>query len=106
MEEYDGTNWTSVTSIPTATLGMRGSGTQTDALAYGGGLPSPSTQTIAYDGTAWSTRPSLATARTYFAGFGATSGTAVAAAGAGVQTTVEEYSAETSAANIVTVTTS
>ena len=104
MEEYDGTSWTEVNDIPTARKNMKGAGTLTDGLAFGG----IATETIGYDGTSWSTRPSLATQRGYHAGFGTS--TAALAAGnrnapdGAVQNITEEFTGETTAINLKTIT--
>jgi len=91
-------------NIPMTSLGQ-GTGIQTAALQFGGYPSSNITQ--GYDGTAWSTRPSLATARKYLAGFG-TPSSAVVAGGAtpSYQNATEEWTGETSTANIETLTTS
>ena len=66
-----------------------------------------STTTEGYDGTAWSTRPSAATARRTLG----SAGTQTAALGfggytPGKTTATEEFTGETTAANIVDITTS
>jgi hypothetical protein len=81
-------------------------GLQTDGIAFGG--TPPTTATEGYDGTAWSTRPSMATARYALAG---SSGTAASALGAGgfappFSNSTEEFTGETTAANVKTITTS
>ena len=113
VEEYDGTNWTAVTALPVGKFGVFGGmGTQTDCL-YAGGHIGPGTPIVAvsntYDGTNWSTSPSLATAR----GSGASGGTSALAFVAGGNavptvgsTATEEWTGQTSTANIVTLTTS
>jgi hypothetical protein len=65
-EEYDGTSWTTSNPLNTARNGLSGAGTQSSALAFGGG-PSPDikTETELYDGTSWTSNPTgLNTART------------------------------------------
>jgi len=82
-EQYDGTTWLSVPSMTTA----RGSGIQTAALVFGGGL----NQTIEYNGTSWTAVPAtLATSRGGMAGLG-TQTLALAAGGAGPTAVTEEY---------------
>ena len=111
--EYDGSNWTSGGSLITSRWGLNGGpvGTQSDALAFGGRTPSPGSQytnTEGYDGTSWSTRPSLSGAD-YESG---KAGTSTAALGAGGNdgtaaiATSEEFTGETTAANITDFTTS
>ena len=114
VEEYNGTNWTSVTSYPAGRFGIYGGmGTQTDCI-YAGGSASTTrtTETFGYDGTTWSTRPALGTALSSGAS-GGTSSSAFIAGGRGSPpgptagvTTTEEFTGETSALNIVDITTS
>jgi len=63
VENYDGTSWTSGTSLPAGRVRAGTSGTQTDALVYGGSLPSVTDTCLSWDGTTFSSVPSLATAR-------------------------------------------
>ena len=63
VENYDGTSWTSGTSLPAGRSRAGTSGTQTDALVYGGSLPSVTDTCFSFDGTTFSSVPSLATAR-------------------------------------------
>ena len=59
-----------------------------------------------YDGTSWSTRPSLAISKRNRAGSGGSS-TAIATGGINpVVNSVEEFTAETTSANIKNITTS
>jgi len=51
VEEYDGSSWTEVTDMPTATGNNTGIGTQTAALSCGGG--GDTNGTFEYDGTNW-----------------------------------------------------
>ena len=62
--------------------------------------------TEGYDGSVWSTRPSMATGRYDANGMGTQSLALVAGGDPGPITTVEEFTGQTTAANIVTVTTS
>ena len=107
--EYDGTNWTASNALLSAVYANAGCGTQTAALSFGGQPGPHTTQTEGYDGTAWSTRPSLATAKSKIGGSGTnTAGLCVGGLtnpGA-VQDAVEEFTAETTAANIENFTTS
>ena len=105
-EEYNGASWTAGGALGAAVDQITGTGLSTAALAIGG---SPAlTTTQGYDGTAWSTRPALGTGRGYMMGCG----TGTSALGIGGQappsgtTATEEFTGETTAANIVTVTTS
>ena len=114
VEEYDGTNWTTVTSYPAGRFGINaGSGTQTDCIYSGGSNGTTrTTETFGYDGTSWSTRPSLGNALSSGAA-GGTSSSAFIAGGRGSPpgptagvTTCEEFTGETTAANIADFTTS
>jgi hypothetical protein len=49
-EEYDGTSWTTSTSITTARDGLGGAGTQQQALAFGGRLTTYTTATEEWTG--------------------------------------------------------
>ena len=105
-EEYNGASWTAGGALGAAVDQITGTGLSTAALAIGG---SPAlTTTQGYDGTAWSTRPALGTGRGYMMGCG----TGTSALGIGGQappsgtTATEEFTGETTAANIVTLTTS
>ena len=109
-EEYGGTSWTAGGSIFTATGSyIGGFGTQTDGAIVGGANPSYVATTLGYDGTTWSTRPNAAYAagRTQTAG---ANGSAGLRAGGGPNTSQrdgsEEFTGETSAANIKNFTTS
>ena len=107
-ESWNGSAWTTVSSMPTALRNLGGAGLGDAALAFGGS-PGAYTLTTGWDGTAWSTRPSLATARDNLEGSGIQ--TAALAFG-GVDapgttlTATEEFTGETTSANIKTLTTS
>ncbi len=109
-EEYNGSSWTSGGSLITATGDYIGGwGTQTDGVVVGGGAPGYVTTTLGYDGTSFTTRPNAANpaGRTQTAG---ADGSAGLRAGGGPNTTQrdgsEEFTGETSAANITDFTTS
>jgi len=110
--EYDGSNWTSGGSLTTGRWGLNGGpvGTQSDALAFGGRTPSSTyyTNTEGYDGTSWSNRPALASAE-YETGKAGTAAAALSAGGndgSSAKATSEEFTGETTAANIQNFTTS
>ena len=114
VEEYNGTNWTSVTSYPAGRFGIYGGmGTQTDCIYAGGSASSTrTTETFGYDGTSWSSRPSLGNALSSGAS-GGTSSSAFIAGGRGSPpgptagvTTTEEFTGETTALNYKTVSSS
>ena len=107
--EWDGTNWAVGGSRLIGVRGVRGgAGTQTAALTFGGWLdPGGSASTEGYDGTAWSTRPNMAAVGANNFGTG-TQASALRAGGTDGPgyTVVEEFTGETLAANIETLTTS
>jgi hypothetical protein len=109
VEEYDGSSWTNATALPTANKLGSAAGIQTDAIFFAGNVPPNNVvgTTLGYDGTNWSTRPSMGTGRQAGAGAG-TSTAALMMAGANVSgtalTTVEEFTGETSAVNVKTLT--
>ena len=110
VESYNGSSWTSASDLiqPKAQAGT--AGTQTDGLIFAGNEPSPTTA-LGWNGTSWFTQPSISTAR-----YGGTNGsTSVASAyyaggggsASGTQRqTTEEFTSETTALNIKTITTS
>jgi len=110
VEEYDGTNWTTGGALPTGNNQSGTGGTQTNALSFGGNT-SPTTLVLGYDGTSWSTRPSISTARYGGSNGNSTTSGAYFAGGGGSadgtqRQTTEEFTGETSALNIKTITTS
>ena len=108
--EYDGSSWTAGGANLIAVEGQGMNGTQAACISYGG----PNALTLnctTYDGTSWFTNPSMATNRT---GIGASKGASITnTMGFGgstppnrQMTNTEEFTAETSAANIENFTTS
>ena len=64
VQSYDGTNWTTTTSLPGARFTLATSGTQTAGLAFGGNDGSNIKNTsFSFDGSSWTATPNLATAR-------------------------------------------
>lgn len=108
VNEYNGSAWTNVTAIPTATFQGGAAGTQTDGLYFGGAQPSQVTTTLGYDGTSWSTRPSMATARGYGgpATAGSSTSTFYASGKAPVTAATEEFTGEVETVTAATLTTS
>ena len=110
---YDGTNWTSGPALIQATLahaGNGGGGTQTEAIGAAGYRSSPAAylnNSFTYDGTNFVTGPNVGTARSELAGQGANSSFYIAggllppgsASGAS-----EEFTGETTALNVKTLT--
>jgi hypothetical protein len=114
-ETYDGTTWTETGhSVITAVkrTAVTTAGTSSDGMLNGGGDNAGTNDktnfTQGYNGTSWFTQPSLATARLNQMGFGTSANAAVAGGDApgGVTTGTEEFTGETSAINIKTLTTS
>jgi len=94
VEEYDGSTWTSGTSLPASRQFHGGTGPQTDHLILGG--PSPATSSLAYNGSAWSSEGSSSEDFAYYGLAGTNSGAALAFYGADGppgtnRTTGEEY---------------
>ena len=67
VEEYDGTNWTEVTNLPTAIVGAGTAGSLTAGLVQGGSTtpaaPTGSALSFEYDGTNWTAGGALNTGR-------------------------------------------
>ena len=105
--EYDGTNWTAATDMGTALYDQTGnSGTQTAGLVVGGWNGSANiTTTTAYDGTSWITNPSTARASSgHSAATGAPSTAALVQYRDGDTDGTEEFTAESTALNLKTIT--
>jgi len=112
QNEYDGSSWTAGGGLLSVLAFQNNNGTQTSCQIIGGGTPSYTTAVSTYDGTTVSTAPSIATARGY--GRGTTTSGAITGAiitsgsvpGTPSSNTSEEFTAETTAANIKTFSTS
>jgi hypothetical protein len=108
--EWDGSSISSGGSMVFGLLGCSGSGTSTAALSYGGRNTAGNKNAIGmiYNGTSWATQPSLAVARDYVAmgPMGSATNCLAVAGSGGAQSLVEEFTGETSALNIKTITTS
>jgi hypothetical protein len=69
--EYDGSSWTSGGTVPISMKAPGGSGTQTDAISFGGNpntTPTNITTVLNYDGTTWAVNPaSLVSGRQHMA---------------------------------------
>ena len=113
-EEWNGSAWTSGGNLITARVALGGFGSQTDAIGFAGQTPPNNNSSVVegYDGTAFSTRPSMAQARMQFSPSGSynsgSDGMAVGGSNVGnpVYNNTEEWSAETTAVNVKTITTS
>ena len=107
-ESYNGSTWTASPAINTASHALGNGGVQASALIFcGDAFTSNSSR---WDDTAWATDASVTNARVVGAGGGAggaaTASNAMAIGGNPITTNVEQYSAGTTTANIVTLTTS
>jgi hypothetical protein len=98
VETWNGSTWSEQASMLTPRTAAGSAGTSTDALVYGG--EGPTSVSEGWNGTSFSTRPSLANSVYGLASCG-TSSAALATAGFGpTSTATEEFTAETSAANV------
>jgi len=110
-EEYNGSAWTTTGSLIAGAQGPSAAGADSDAALFtsggNGGSGSGVAQTSLYNGTVFVSAPQLANERGYAAGFGIQTSAVVAAGlrSTGV-TTTEEFTGETTAANIKNFTTS
>ena len=108
-ESYDGSAWTATNPTIYGGYGAAAAGTQTAGL-HAGNAPPGGTTSQTWDGTNWSTNPSYTTARYEMGGTGSSTA-ALGFSGAttsptNVTNATEEFTGPTSAANIVTLTTS
>ena len=110
-EEYNGSAWTTTGSLIAGAQGPSAAGADSDAALFtsggNGGESSGVAQTSSYNGTVFVSAPQLASERGYAAGFGIQTSAVVAGGlrSTGV-TTTEEFTGETTAANITDFTTS
>jgi len=82
--------WTTASALNISRWYVGGAGTQTAALAFGGGNPTASTCTEEYNGTSWNVGGALAIARYQAVGTG-TQDAALTAGGTGGNVNTEEY---------------
>tara|TARA_R100000322_G_scaffold104205_2_gene66360 strand:- start:37 stop:1875 length:1839 start_codon:yes stop_codon:yes gene_type:complete len=109
---YDGTNWTVIPATQTIPNSYGGASTMatTSSEAYMGGGEEPGGTRFGkgqeYDGTAWATTPAFATARNSFGGTGTIPSMIIMGGQAdpGYTTATEEFTVETSALNVKTLT--
>ena len=110
--EWGGSSWTTGGTMNTARNSITGgTGTATAGLCSGGGTPGATGATEGYDGTTWSTRPTMGTARMSGSGLGPSSVQTAGLVGGGYNgsadvATTEEFTGETTAVNVKTITTS
>jgi len=110
QSHYNGSSWTAGGALLSVLAFQNNNGTQTSCQIIGGGTPSYTTNVSNYDGTSVSTAPSLGTARGY--GRGTTTSGAVTGAiitsgsvpGTPSSNTSEEFTTETTAVNVKTLT--
>ena len=106
-EEYNGSSWTAGNALIAARSQVSPSqnGTQSAVLCIGGN-PVPSAQGVeGYDGTSWSTRPALSTTRRLGAGFATTSDAVLSGGYTSTNLSItEEFTGETTAVNVKTLT--
>ena len=106
-DEYDGSSWTVGGVMITARYSVAGSGAQTAAMASSGYNTGALSIVEGYDGNSWSTRPSVGSGDRYqVAGAGASNTDCIQFGGSGNSTATEEFTGETTATNIVDITTS
>jgi len=104
VESWNGSAWSEQADMLTPRTAAGSAGTSTDAIVYGG--EGPTNVTEGWDGTAFSTRPNMANSVYAHASCG-TASAALATAGFGPSSTAtEEFTGETTAINIVDITTS
>ena len=104
VEQWDGSSWTSKSSLTTARGYGGASGISTSAIFFGGNPPSPTTATEGWDGTSWSTRPSMATTRAGMGSSGTSADSGISYGGGSQLTATEEFTGESSALNVKTLT--
>ena len=109
--EWNGSNWTSGGALNTGRdRGAEAVGAPQNAALYFGGNAPSTTELVAtegYDGTTWSTRPNMATARRGLGGAGIQTAALAFAGYTGSDSTAsEEFTGETTAANVETFSTS
>jgi len=107
-EHYNGTSWTAANDMNTGRRNNDLFGLQTAAIVAGG-IATPGTANLAtteqYNGTTWFTQASMSTAKQVSRGAGSTSAGFTAGGGAPSSTNAtEEFTGETSAVNVKTLT--
>jgi hypothetical protein len=97
-ETYNGTSWTSVSSINTPRLAAGGSGTTSAALMWGGGSGPTGytgTSTEKYDGSTWTSSGAMTVPTNYCKGFGNQTATVFAGGGNGSPTGTYSFNGST-----------
>ena len=94
-EEYNGSGWTSLSSIGTARYFLAGAGTNTAGVIFGGNYPARKNETEEWNGSSWSEQNNLNTARRLPGGSGSQTDALATAGDQGpsgnVTADVEEY---------------
>jgi len=102
--EYDGTNWTTGGALATKRRHGAAAGASSDsAIVFGGSTPSITALTEGYDGTSWSTRPSLGATVQKNRGTG-TVASGLSFGGAPDKDGTQEFTGESTAINLKTIT--
>ena len=107
---WDGSSWTAAPSNSMNRpnfYGGSGGASATSAYIFGGYFPpswANTTYTEHFDGTSWATQPNMATARGNFGGAGTSSNGLLAGSTYPNNTAVEEFTTETTAINVKTLT--
>jgi len=99
---YDGSTWTSIPTLNIPGNYTKVFGTQTSAIQAGRNDPNGPTAVEEWNGTSWFTQASLSTGRFN----GGQTGTSTSGLVAGPPTATEEFTGETTALNLKTLTTS
>ena len=107
-EEYNGTSWASGGNYITVNKECAGWGIQTDLMQAGGSVPAATATCAIYDGTAWATTASLPAALTLNATtqgtFNTNSGFTLGGSAGGQTNAVSEFTPESTAVNVKTLT--
>ena len=102
--EYDGTNWTTGGALNTKRRQGAAAGASSDsAIVFGGSIPANTAFTEGYNGTSWSTRPSLGAAVQKHRGTG-TAASALSFGGSPDTDGTQEFTGESTAINLKTIT--
>ena len=106
--EYDGTNWTAGGNMNTGRRYLGGCGIQTDGLIFAGQVPGKTQATEGYNGTSFSTRPNMVNTAVSSNNAGTAAPSTLALSFGGSTTvnvaTTEEFTGETTALNVKTLT--
>jgi len=104
--EYDGTSWTDGGDLNTKRQTLKGFGIQTAAVATGGEEPSPGVAKCeGYDGTTWATFPNMANGRyNHNPASAGTQAAGLVSYAPGDTNATEEFTGETTALNLKTIT--